>query len=1206
MKSLQKLLTLLAFIAMGAIQVLAQPNARFSADPLEGEAPLTVQFDDRSQGEITEYFWEFGDGNTSEARKPEHTYTFAGQFTVKLTVTGPNGSDTEERENYITVTGQGSLNPPRDLTAEVAGNNVNLEWHKPVSSATTSPCDTSLLGYDDGSADTGLTTSTDNVELCVRFTPDSYPATILGSLFIGGISAPDEYGLRVYLDPDGDNNGPSGSPEFDGVVDITQAGANGGLLPEPIVVESGDFYVSLVNLSRTDGFGVGLDNNSPDAGRSWIKLGNETQRLSGTQFEGNLVINALIEQCNSNTTILAGSWAREPSVLPVNASHASSDVLSNISRAPFSRMQGDFLAVARRLFDYPIALTQTSRTVSLEGYNVYRSTSMPVVLDASNRIETISSESDTTHTDSGLEPNTYYYAVTALYDEGESGPSNEVMVDIVEVDLNPPQDLRASVSGNGVALDWQAPEGVDDGDGDIVSETEPNDGTNSSDPLNFGQTGQGAINPAGDADFWRFQGSSGQRVVIDIDAQVNGSELDAVLGLFVDHDADGDGVPDIVDANDDFGGSLDSRLDVTLPRTDRYFIFLIDFSLLDDNSPNEGGPDYFYDMSLTSSSALAAVKAPSERIEFVQESKASPLSPALVRGRLRELAMRPFVSSAHAAVQSAATLQNYSIYRDTSSPVRIMSSTRIATVSSDITQYQDDNLPPGTFYYVATAVYDDGESGPSNEAEATITQASGDIEIAVESSQVVGAEFWLDITVADVQNLFGVSFDIDFTNTDFVDVLTPTSSNIVPGDFLGDDVVFAANVDEADGKVSIGISRKSGQGGVDGSGIIANVRFASRQSTPAGTESLFSLNNIEANDPDGRVIGLSSSNAIVTFESGVIVWPGDTDNSGVVNQADVLPLGLHWGTLGPVRDNASTAWVGQPATPWSPEAATYADANGNGVISQADVLPIGLNWGESHTTTPLVSASRKLGSQKLAGTNAPVLWMNLVGDANPGEEFTIEVTADDVSDLFGISFELAFSPATLVEVQEVTQGDLLGDDIIFVENVAEGLVSVGLSRKAGQGGVGSSGVVAIIRARMSSAASIEDETLLNLQNVLANDPDGVSIEFDVLNGKVVTSVGTDFGALPSDFALYPNVPNPFNPSTRIGYDLPEQTEVKIDVFDLLGRHVQSLVDDTRPAGQHVAVWNGQTKSGRTAASGIYIYRIRAGHYIESRRMLLLK
>ncbi len=81
---------------------------------------------------------------------------------------------------------------------------------------------------------------------------------------------------------------------------------------------------------------------------------------------------------------------------------------------------------------------------------------------------------------------------------------------------------------------------------------------------------------------------------------------------------------------------------------------------------------------------------------------------------------------------------------------------------------------------------------------------------------------------------------------------------------------------------------------------------------------------------------------------GLTVWPGDTNNNGVVNQADVLPLGLYWNKTGPARANRSTQWQGQAAAPWNPANATYADANGDGVVNQADILPIGLNWGKRH------------------------------------------------------------------------------------------------------------------------------------------------------------------------------------------------------------------------------------------------------------------
>jgi len=82
----------------------AVPGADFTADQTEGTCPLTVKFTDQSTGEITSWFWEFGDGETSTEQNPTHTYNSTGYFTVSLTVTGPGGSDTETKENYIHVT----------------------------------------------------------------------------------------------------------------------------------------------------------------------------------------------------------------------------------------------------------------------------------------------------------------------------------------------------------------------------------------------------------------------------------------------------------------------------------------------------------------------------------------------------------------------------------------------------------------------------------------------------------------------------------------------------------------------------------------------------------------------------------------------------------------------------------------------------------------------------------------------------------------------------------------------------------------------------------------------------------------------------------------------------------------------------------------------------------------------------------------------
>ncbi len=80
------------------------PVADFSASPLTGQLPLTVVFTDTSTGAINSWLWDFGDTATSTGQNPSHTYTAAGIYTVTLTVTGPEGSDTQTRSSYITAT----------------------------------------------------------------------------------------------------------------------------------------------------------------------------------------------------------------------------------------------------------------------------------------------------------------------------------------------------------------------------------------------------------------------------------------------------------------------------------------------------------------------------------------------------------------------------------------------------------------------------------------------------------------------------------------------------------------------------------------------------------------------------------------------------------------------------------------------------------------------------------------------------------------------------------------------------------------------------------------------------------------------------------------------------------------------------------------------------------------------------------------------
>jgi uncharacterized protein (TIGR02145 family) len=102
------------------------PVANFTASPTNGSAPLTTYFTDQSTNDPTSWYWDFGDGGTSNDQNPEHTYFVSGNFTVSLTVANDYGSDTETKTNYITITGGSSSIPCPGLeTVEHGGQIYN-------------------------------------------------------------------------------------------------------------------------------------------------------------------------------------------------------------------------------------------------------------------------------------------------------------------------------------------------------------------------------------------------------------------------------------------------------------------------------------------------------------------------------------------------------------------------------------------------------------------------------------------------------------------------------------------------------------------------------------------------------------------------------------------------------------------------------------------------------------------------------------------------------------------------------------------------------------------------------------------------------------------------------------------------------------------------------------------------------------------------
>jgi aminopeptidase N len=119
---------------------------------------------------------------------------------------------------------------------------------------------------------------------------------------------------------------------------------------------------------------------------------------------------------------------------------------------------------------------------------------------------------------------------------------------------------------------------------------------------------------------------------------------------------------------------------------------------------------------------------------------------------------------------------------------------------------------------------------------------------------------------------------------------------------------------------------------------------------------------------------------------------------------------------------------------------------------------------------------------------------------------------------------------------------------------------------------------------------------INVIHDLSNTPDQISVSGE----GVLTSVKTTKG-LPAEYQLYQNYPDPFNPTTTITYALPKQGHVELKIFNTLGKEIQTLVNSDQPAGVYGVQWNAQSLS-----SGIYICRLTAGAFSQSRKLVLVK
>ena len=151
---------------------------------------------------------------------------------------------------------------------------------------------------------------------------------------------------------------------------------------------------------------------------------------------------------------------------------------------------------------------------------------------------------------------------------------------------------------------------------------------------------------------------------------------------------------------------------------------------------------------------------------------------------------------------------------------------------------------------------------------------------------------------------------------------------------------------------------------------------------------------------------------------------------------------------------------------------------------------------------------------------------------------------------------------------------------------------------------------------------LSDEADLSLQHYTGADWEDITTSVDTLNNIICgvsttlspfiiaqptpTGIEENQDLIPDEYALSQNYPNPFNPMTEISFSLPVRSDVSLIIYNLLGQEVKNLLQTSKPAGSYTITWDGTDNTGQQAGTGIYLYRLFAGDYTLSKKMLLLK
>ncbi|MBN2289222.1 MAG: T9SS type A sorting domain-containing protein [Candidatus Glassbacteria bacterium] len=264
------------------------------------------------------------------------------------------------------------------------------------------------------------------------------------------------------------------------------------------------------------------------------------------------------------------------------------------------------------------------------------------------------------------------------------------------------------------------------------------------------------------------------------------------------------------------------------------------------------------------------------------------------------------------------------------------------------------------------------------------------------------------------------------------------------------------------------------------------------------------------------------------------------------------------------------------------------DRDANWVFEPADITAVLALWRGGSTTLLASAAEEQDRSAKLS----------MAYEAIDKATATLSINLENQGSLNFAALRVKYDTDKFVFGEVKAAQRLEGVDVHFANNETEGIYSIVVINIKGR--PISTGNGAILTIPVSAVGEkFDGEGEISLLEAGFEPDVAAEINGEALSPKAI---------LPKAFALGQNYPNPFNPSTTIAFDIPEGKEafVRLNVYNIRGQLVRTLASETMDEGSYKIEWDGKDNNGRFVASGVYFYRIQAGEFSKTRKMVILK